>query len=102
MAIVVGGYTLSLHDALPIYGLGRVTGAVVGDSFPAVFTGVRFTATQTGGTGGLDARTGGTSSDTVTFSGGSDNRYTMTGKIDPSALSRTGSDTANVSVPNSC
>jgi len=30
-------------------GLGRATGAVAGDSFPAVFTGVTFTATQTGG-----------------------------------------------------
>jgi len=80
-------------------GLGRVTGAVVGDSFPAVFTGVRFTATQTGGASGFTASGSGNIHDTVTMPGGSVITYIATGTISSSATG-TLSDTGTVTAPS--
>src|SRR5207245_2677907 len=97
---VVSGQSDTYTIVVTNNGLGRVSGAVVGDSFPAVFTGVRFTATQTGGASGFTANGSGNINDTVTMPGGSVIVYTATGTIDPSAPSGTLSDTATVSVPN--
>src|SRR5205085_2115815 len=81
-------------------GPGSVTGARVSDLFPAVFTGMSFTATQTGGASGFTASGSGNINDTVTMPSGSVIVYTATGTIDPSAPSGTLSDTATVSVPS--
>src|SRR5439155_1154063 len=81
-------------------GPGYVTGARVSDTFPAVFTGVTFTATQTGGASGFTANGSGNINDTVTMPGGSVITYSATGTIDPSAPSGTLSDTATVTAPN--
>ena len=48
-------------------GPGDVTGAVVTDKFPDIFTGVTFTATQTGGASGFTASGTGNINDTVTM-----------------------------------
>src|SRR5439155_237882 len=97
---VVSGQSDTYTIVVTNNGLGRVTGAVVGDSFPAVFTGVTFTATQTGGASGFTANGSGNINDTVTMPSGSVIIYTATGTIDPSAPSGTLSDTATVSVPS--
>ncbi len=97
---VVSGQSDTYTIVVTNNGLGRVTGAVVGDSFPAVFTGVRFTATQTGGASGFTASGSGNINDTVTMPGGSVITYSATGTIDPSAPSGTLSDTATVTAPN--
>src|SRR5207244_11723918 len=75
-------------------------GAPVSDNFPAVFTGMSFTATQTGGASGFTASGSGNINDTVTMPSGSVITYTATGTIDPSAPSGTLSDTATVSDPS--
>src|SRR5438093_1612020 len=97
---VVSGQSDTYTIVVTNNGLGRVTGAMAGDSFPTVFTGVTFTATQTGGASGFTANGSGNIHDTVTMPGGSVITYTATGTIDPSAASGTLSDTATVSVPN--
>src|SRR5439155_854134 len=97
---VVSGQSDTYTIVVTNNGLGRVTGAVVGDNFPAVFTGMSFTATQTGGASGFTASGSGNINDTVTMPSGSVITYTATGTIDPSAPSGTLSDTATVSVPS--
>src|SRR5207249_3650046 len=81
-------------------GTGNVPGAAVSDNFPAVFTGMSFTATQTGGASGFTANGSGNINNTVTMPSGSVITYTAIGTIDPSAPSGTLSDTATVSVPS--
>src|SRR5205814_6101442 len=77
------------HPDLPSFPTRRSSDLMAGDSFPAVFTGVRFTATQTGGASGFTANGSGNINDTVTMPGGSVIVYTATGTIDPSAPSGT-------------
>src|SRR5204863_214275 len=96
---VVSGQSDTYTIVVTNNGLGRVTGAVAGDNFPAVFTGVHFTATQTGGASGFTANGSGNIHDTVTMPGGSVITYTATGTIDPSATG-TLSDTVTVTAPN--
>src|SRR5437879_1015942 len=82
-------------------GPGNATGATVSDNFPAIFTGLTFTATQTGGASGFTAHGSGNINDTVTMPSGSAITYTATGTISPSAPSGTLSDTATVTAPGS-
>src|SRR5205807_1921269 len=80
-------------------GPGNATGVAVSDNFPAIFAGVTFTATQTGGASGFTAHGSGNINDTVTMPSGSVITYTATGTISPSAPSGTLSDTATVTAP---
>ena len=79
-------------------GPSDVTGAVVTDNFPAIFTGVTFTATQSGGASGFTASGTGNINDTVTMPAGSVITYIATGTISISATG-TLSDTATVTAP---
>ena len=81
-------------------GPGNVTGAPVSDNFPAVFTGMSFTATETGGASGFTASGSGNINDTVTMPSGSVITYTATGTIPPTAPSGSLSDTATVTAPS--
>ena len=80
-------------------GPSNVIGAVVSDSFPGIFTGVTFTATQSGGALGFTANGSGNISDTLAMPSGSNITYKATGTISPTA-SGTLSDTATVTAPN--
>jgi len=80
-------------------GPGYVSGASVRDTFPAVFTGVTFTATQTGGASGFTASGSGNINDTVTMPSLSVITYRATGTIDQSA-NGTLADTATVTAPS--
>src|SRR5262249_56458456 len=66
-------------------GPGYVTGARVSDTFPAVFTGVSFTATQTGGASGFTADGNGNINHTVTMPYPSTNTYPANRAIHPEA-----------------
>lgn len=79
-------------------GPSDVSGATVSDSFPVEFTGVTFTATQTGGASGFSASGSGNISDIVSLPAGSKITYKAKGTISPSAVG-TISDTASVSAP---
>ncbi len=80
-------------------GPSNVSGAVINDSFPSIFTGVSYTATQSGGASGFSAAGGGDIHDTVAMPAGSKITYKATGTISASA---TGSiaNTATVSAPS--
>jgi Domain of unknown function DUF11 len=80
-------------------GPSDVTDVVVRDSFPGTFTGVTFTATQTGGASGFSATGSGNLNDTITMPAGSKITYKATGKIS-SLATGTLSDTATVSAPS--
>src|SRR5207248_5240674 len=80
-------------------GPGNVTGAPVSDNFPAVFTGMSFTATETGGASGFTASGSGNINDTVTMPSGSVITYTATGTIPPTAPSTSPSTTTTMSAP---
>ena len=88
-------YTIVVNN----FGPSNVTGAVVSDSFPAEFTGVTFTATQSGGASGFTASGSGNINDTVMLPSGSKITYKATGTISSSA-SGTLSNTATVTAPN--
>ncbi|PYL65702.1 MAG: hypothetical protein DMF25_02725, partial [Verrucomicrobia bacterium] len=88
-------YTIKVTNAGP----SNVTGAVVSDNFPSSFTGVTFTATQSGGASGFTASGSGNINDTLTMPAGSFVTYTATGTIDSSATG-TISDTATVTAPS--
>lgn len=75
-----------------------VRGAIVADSFPANFTGVTFTATQSGGASGFSATGVGNINDTVTMAAGSSITYNATGKLSSSATG-TLSNSASVTAP---
>ena len=63
------------------FGPSNVTGAGVTDNFPGVFTGVTFTATQSGGASGFTPSGAGNIGDTVTMPVGSRISYTARGTI---------------------
>src|SRR5439155_1287369 len=79
-------------------GPSNVTGAAVTDNFPALFTGVTFTAAQTGQALGFTASGTGNINDTVTMPANSVITYTATGMISSSATG-TLSDTETVTAP---
>jgi uncharacterized repeat protein (TIGR01451 family) len=87
-------YTIVVGNAGPVY----VTGAVVKDTFPSIFTGVIFSATETGGAYGFAGGTGNIKN-TVTMPPGSSITYIATGKLSAAATG-TVSDTANVTPPS--
>jgi uncharacterized repeat protein (TIGR01451 family) len=88
-------YTIVVTNGGP----SNVAGAVINDSFPSTFTGVTYTATQTGGASGFNAVGSGNIHDNVVMPAGSKITYKASGTISPSA---TGSiaDTATVSAPS--
>src|SRR5207253_430465 len=86
---VVSGQSDTYTIVVTNNGLGRVSGAMAGDSFPAVFTGVRFTATQTGGASGFTANGTCNINDTVTMPGLSAIPTRRSAELDPSAPSGT-------------
>src|SRR5205823_8275643 len=88
-------YTIVVTNAGPSY----VSGAVVKDTFPSTFTGVTFTATQTGGATGFPLSGCGNIKNTVTMPPGSSITYKATGKLSAAATG-TVSDTASVAAPN--
>ena len=88
-------YTIVVTNGGP----SNVSGAVINDSFPSTFTGVTYTATQTGGASGFGATGGGGIHDTVAMPAGSRITYKAIVTISASA---TGSvaDTATLSAPS--
>lgn len=88
-------YTIAITNLGP----SDVTGAVVKDNFPAEFTGVTFTATQTGGASSFTASGNGNINDAVTLPADSHIIYKAKGKISSSAAG-TISNTATVVRPN--
>jgi uncharacterized repeat protein (TIGR01451 family) len=80
-------------------GPSNVTGGVVSDSFPNTFTGVTYTATQSGGATGFRATGSGNINDTVTMPSGSKITYKAKGTISSSATGSI-SNGATVSVPS--
>jgi uncharacterized repeat protein (TIGR01451 family) len=75
-----------------------VAGAVITDSFPTMFTGVSYTATQTGGATGFSANGNGNISDTVNMPVASKITYKAKGKLS-SAATGTLVNAATVVVP---
>src|SRR5205807_684508 len=88
-------YTIVVSNAGPSY----VSGAVVKDTFPSIFTGVTFSATETGGATGFTVSGSGNIKDTVTMPPGSSITYKATGKLSAAATG-TLSDTASVTAPS--
>ena len=80
-------------------GPSKVTGAVVKDTFPSTFTGVTYTATQSGGASGFTASGSGNINNTVTMPPASTITYKATGTISASATGSI-SDTATVTAPS--
>ena len=89
----------TIHLWLPTSGQVHVTGAGVADTFPALLTGVSFTASQNGGASGFTQTGTGNINDTVTMPANSTITYVASGMISSSA-SGTISDTATVTAPN--
>ena len=97
-AVVAGAtntYTVVVSNAGPSY----VTGAVVKDTFPAMFTGVTYTAAETGGATGFFLSGSGNINNSVTMPPGSSITYKATGKLNAAATG-TLSDMATVTAPN--
>src|SRR5207244_6008996 len=80
-------------------GPSNIAGAVIQDHFPSTFTGVTFTATQSGGATGFTSRGSGDVSQTVAMPSASHITYKATGTISPTPTS-TISNTATVSFPS--
>jgi uncharacterized repeat protein (TIGR01451 family) len=92
-------YTIVVTNAGP----SNVTGAAIEDSFPASFSGVIFTATQTGAATGFTATGSGNISDTVNMPAASKITYKATGTISASAtgsISDTITVTSGIADPN--
>ena len=87
-------YTIVVSNAGP----SDVTGASVADTFPAAFTGVAYTATQTGGATGFTTIGSGNINDSVNMPVGSTITYVVTGTVSPSATG-TLANTATVNAP---
>jgi uncharacterized repeat protein (TIGR01451 family) len=87
-------YTIVVTNAGP----SNVTGATVMDTFPAIFTGVTWTATATGGATGFTVSGSGNINDTVTMPVGSTITYLVTGTISAAATGSL-SNTATVTAP---
>ena len=84
-------------------GPSNVSEATVTDIFPAIFTQVTFTATQSGGASGFEATGTGNINDTVTMPAGSVITYKASGKVSSSAtgtLSNTATVTASSDLPD--
>src|SRR5438067_11008639 len=84
-------------------GPSNVSEATVTDIFPAIFTRVTFTATQSGGASGVEATGIGNINDTVPMPAGSVITYKASGKVSSSAtgtLSNTATVTAASGVPD--
>jgi len=88
-------YTIKVTNSGP----SNVTGALVSDTFSANFTGVSYTATQTGRASGFTANGTGNIYDTVTMPAGSSITYKATGELSSSATGIL-SNTANVAAPS--
>ena len=88
-------YTIVVTNA----GSSDVAGAVIGDTFPTIFTGVTFTASQTGGATGFTAAGSGDITDTVTMPATGKITYKATGTISTSATGSI-SNTVTVTSPN--
>jgi uncharacterized repeat protein (TIGR01451 family) len=88
-------YTIKVTNVGP----SNATGATVTDTFPRMFTGVTFTATQSGGASGFAASGTGNINDTVTMLTGSSITYKATGKVSSTAIG-TLSNTATVTAPS--
>jgi uncharacterized repeat protein (TIGR01451 family) len=88
-------YTITVTNPGP----SNVSGAVISDSFPSNFTGITYTANQSGGASGFSATGGGDIHDTVAMPAGSKITYKATGMISASA-SGSIADTATVSAPS--
>src|SRR5438270_3917598 len=80
-------------------GPSNVSEATVTDIFPAIFTQVTFTATQSGGASGFSASGSGDIHDNVAMPAGSKITYKATGMISVSAAGSI-ADTATVSAPS--
>jgi len=89
-------YTIVVTNVGP----SKATGAVIHDTFPGTFTGVTYTATQTGGASGFTASGPGNINNTVTMPPASKITYKATGTISASATQSI-SDTATVTAPSS-
>ena len=87
-------YTIVIKNNGPSY----VTGAVVKDTFPASFSGVTYTATETGGASGYTVSGTGNINNSVTMPPASSITYKATGKLSAAATG-TVSDTATVKAP---
>jgi uncharacterized repeat protein (TIGR01451 family) len=102
VTVTDGGAIAGRNDTYTIrvtnLGPNNVTGAVVSDRFPNIFTGVTFTATQSGGVSGFTATGAGNISDTLTMPVGSFVTYRATGRVSPSATGIL-SNTATVTPP---
>ena len=97
-AVVAGAnntYSIVVGNTGPSY----VSGAVVKDTFPSTFTGVIYTATETGGAFGFTVSGSGNINDTATLPPGSSITYKAAGKLSASATG-TVSDKATVTVPS--
>jgi uncharacterized repeat protein (TIGR01451 family) len=88
-------YTIVVTNAGP----SNVAGAIIQDNFPPTFTGVTFTAAQTGGASGFTATGSGKVQNTVTMPAGSKITYRATGTISASATGSI-SDTASATAPS--
>jgi len=88
-------YTITVTNA----GSVAVTGASVTDTFPSTFTGVTFTATQSGGATGFAASGTGNINNTVNMPSGSKITYTVKGRLSSGALGNL-SNTAQVTASN--
>jgi uncharacterized repeat protein (TIGR01451 family) len=88
-------YTIVVTNVGP----SKVSGVVIHDAFPSTFTGVTYTATQSGGASGFSASGSGSINNTVTMPPASTVTYKATGTI---SASTTGSisDTATVAAPS--
>jgi len=87
-------YTIVVTNAGP----SKVIGAIIRDTFPSTFTGVTYTATQSGGASGFSASGSGNINNTVTMPPASKVTYKATGTISASATGSI-SDTATVTAP---
>jgi len=87
-------YTIVVTNVGP----SNIAGAVIQDHFPSTFTGVTFTATQSGGATGFTSSGSGDVAQTVAMPSGSHITYKATGTISASATSSI-SNTATVSIP---
>jgi uncharacterized repeat protein (TIGR01451 family) len=90
-----GTYAIKVTNVGP----SNVSGATVTDTFPGIFTGVTFTATQSGGASGFAASGTGNINNTVTMPSGSVITYKATGNVS-SAATGTLSNTATVTAPS--
>jgi len=76
-----------------------VNGGAVSDNFPVEFTGVIFTATETGGATGFTASGSGDINDSATMPSGSKITHKAKGTISSSATDSI-SDTATITAPS--